>query len=40
MILTDELWSKIQDIIPSARKALNGAGRPGYPRRQVLDGIL
>jgi transposase len=40
MILTDELWSKIQDIIPSAQKASNGAGRPAYPRRQVLDGIL
>jgi transposase len=40
MILIDELWSKIEDLVPSAEKAANGAGRPAYPRRQVLDGIL
>lgn len=40
MILTDELWSRIKDLIPEPKKASDGGGRPGYPRRQILEGIL
>ena len=40
MLVTDELWSKIENLIPAPKKAPNGAGRPAYPRRQILDGIL
>ena len=40
MILTDELWEAISIFIPAPKKASNGAGRPPYPRRMVLEGIL
>ena len=40
MILTDELWEVVSQSIPSPKKAPNGAGRPAYPRRLVLEGIL
>ena len=40
MLLADELWSKIKDLIPESKKSSVGGGRPGYPRRQVLEGIL
>ncbi len=40
MVLTDELWAKVKDFIPEPKKAADGGGRPAYPRRQVLEGIL
>lgn len=40
MLLTDELWNKIATFIPAPKQAANGGGRPAYPRRQVLEGIL
>lgn len=40
MILTDELWMKIKKLVPEPKKSSVGGGRPGYPRRQVLEGIL
>ena len=40
MILTDELWAKVKDFIPAPKKAADGGGRPAYPRRHVLEGII
>lgn len=40
MILTDEMWQSIEHYIPSPKRAANGGGRPGHPRREVLEGIL
>lgn len=40
MIMTDELWAKIEDFIPAPKRAADGGGRPAYPRRHVLEGIL
>jgi transposase len=40
MILTDDLWEAISILIPPPKKAQNGAGRPAYSRRLVLEGIL
>ena len=40
MILTDDLWEAISIFIPAPKKAKNGAGRPAYSRRRVLEGIL
>lgn len=40
MMLTAEMWTQIADLIPAPKRAPNGGGRPAYPRRQVLEGIL
>jgi transposase len=40
MILTDEMWKKIEQYIPFPKRAPDGGGRPAHPRRIILEGIL
>jgi transposase len=36
----DELWAKVQPLLPAPEPAKGPGGRPPLPDRQVLDGIL
>jgi transposase len=38
MVLTDDQWNVVKDLLPS--QTLSGAGRPPLSTRRVLDGIL
>jgi transposase len=37
--IPDELWQRIEPLLPKRRKCRKG-GRPPLPYRQVLDGIF
>ena len=37
--LPDELWQRIEPLLPKRRRSRKG-GRPPLPYRQVLDGIF
>ena len=36
----DELWSKIEPLLPPPKPARGPGGRPRVPDRKVLDGII
>ena len=40
MMLTDEQWEKIKDLLPEPKRRRDGKGRPWAPNRACFEGIL